>query len=132
MRTAVITSVLVAFFVLFAAGAGHDVRVGHVQDVILLFAYSPYSRQSIEATEFALSRGARLVMMTDSKAAPLSAKASVVLLQSTSSPQFFPSMVSVVMCLETLVAIIVARKGAPAVASIRDFESIRTDKYINH
>ena len=59
-------------------------------DVIVLLAYHPYSRHAIEAAEFALQRGARLIYLSDSKAAPLASKADVLLLQKTTSPQFFP------------------------------------------
>jgi len=94
-------------------------------DVLLFMAYHPYSRHSIEAAEFALSRGARLIYLTDSKAAPLASRAEVLLLQKTDSPQFFPSMVAVMSALEILVAVIVARSGQKAIDSISDYAEIR-------
>ena len=94
-------------------------------DVIFLMAYHPYSRHGIEAAEYAMSRGARLVYMTDSKAAPLAARAEVLLLQKTTSPQFFPSMVAVMSALETLIAVIVARSGQKAIDSIGEYADIR-------
>jgi len=94
-------------------------------DIIFLMAYHPYSRHGIEAAEFALSRGARLVYMSDSKAAPLAAQAEVLLLQKTTSPQFFPSMVAVMSALETLIAVIVARSGENAINSIGEYADIR-------
>ncbi len=94
-------------------------------DVILALAYHPYSRHGIEAAEFALSRGARLIYLTDSKAAPLASKAEVLILQKTESPQFFPSMVSVVAAIETLISVIVARSGDSAIRNITDYSDIR-------
>jgi len=94
-------------------------------DVVLAMAYHPYARHGIEASEFALSRGARLIYLTDSKAAPLAAKAEVLILQKTESPQFFPSMVSVMAAIETLISIIVARSGDNAIRSIADYSEIR-------
>ena len=101
-------------------------------DVILALAYHPYSRHGIEASEFALSRGARLVYLTDSKAAPLASEAEVLILQKTESPQFFPSMVSVMVAIETLISVIVARSGERAIHSIADYSDIRekSDFYI--
>jgi DNA-binding MurR/RpiR family transcriptional regulator len=94
-------------------------------DIVLLLAYHPYARHGIEAAEFALSRGARLIYLTDSKAAPLASKAEVLILQKTGSPQFFPSMISVIAAIETLISVIVARSGDDAIRSIADYSDIR-------
>jgi len=94
-------------------------------DVILTMAYNPYSKQSIDASKFAISRGARMIYLTDSKAAPLAAEAEVLMLQKTDSPQFYPSMVSVVSALETLIAVVVARSGDRALNAITDYVEIR-------
>jgi len=94
-------------------------------DVILTMAYHPYSSHAIEAAEFALSRGARMIYLTDSKAAPLASRADVLLLQKTASPQFFPSMVAVMSALETLIAVIVAQGGEKAIRNISDYLEIR-------
>ena len=96
-------------------------------DVVLAMAYHPYSRHGVEAFRFALSRKARMIYLTDSKAAPLAADADVLLLQKTESPQFFPSMVSVMSAIETLVAVIVARSGDQAIESIAEYSKIRSD-----
>jgi DNA-binding MurR/RpiR family transcriptional regulator len=94
-------------------------------DVILTLAYHPYSRNGIEAAEFALSRGARLIYLTDSKAAPLASEAEVLILQKTESPQFFPSMMSVMAAIETLISVIVAQSGDRAIHSIAEYSDIR-------
>jgi DNA-binding MurR/RpiR family transcriptional regulator len=94
-------------------------------DVILAMAYHPYARHGIEASEFALSRGARLIYLTDSRAAPLASQAEVLILQKTESPQFFPSMVSVMAAIETLISVIVARSGDAAIRNIADYSEIR-------
>jgi DNA-binding MurR/RpiR family transcriptional regulator len=96
-------------------------------DIVLLLAYQPYARHGIEAAEFALSRGARLIYLTDSKAAPLASKAEVLILQKTGSPQFFPSMVSVMSAIETLIAVIVARSGDDAIENIARYSQFRKE-----
>ena len=96
-------------------------------DVILTLAYHPYSRHSIEASKFALTRGARMIYLTDSKAAPLASQAEVLILQKTDSPQFFPSLVSVMSAIETLIAVIVARSGDSAIESIAHYSQIRKE-----
>jgi DNA-binding MurR/RpiR family transcriptional regulator len=102
-------------------------------DVILAMAYHPYARHGIEASEFGLSRGARLIYLTDSRAAPLASEAEVLILQKTESPQFFPSMVSVMAAIETLISVVVARSGDSAIRSIADYSKIRQqgDFYIS-
>ena len=94
-------------------------------DVVLTMAYSPYARQGIEATEYALDRGSSLIYFTDSKAAPLASEAEVLLLQSTASPLFYPSMVPVVSAIETLITVIVARSDQKVIKAISDHEEIR-------
>ena len=102
-------------------------------DVILAMAYQPYARHAIEASKFALSRGARMIYLTDSKAAPLASQAEVLILQKTASPQFFPSMLSVMAAIETLISVIVSKSGDSAIRSIADYSEIREtgDFYLN-
>ncbi len=101
-------------------------------DVVLAMTYNPYARQTVEAIEFALSRGAKLVYLTDSQAAPMADRATVLILQSTESPQFFPSMVPVVSAIETLLAVIVARSGQGALETIAEYAEIRKQRYFPH
>jgi DNA-binding MurR/RpiR family transcriptional regulator len=115
--------------------SGHGLVEGLIpikkNDVILTMSYSPYAKQGIVASRFALARGARMVYLTDSKAAPLASEAEVLLLQKTDSPQFYPSMVSVVSAIETLIAVVVARSGERAVRAIADYAEIRNnDEYL--
>lgn len=109
--------------------SGHGLVEGLIpvkeDDVILTMSYNPYAKQAIKASRFALSRGARMIYLTDSKAAPLASEADVLILQNTSSPQYYPSMVSVVSAIETLMAVVVARSGESAVQAISDYAEIR-------
>ena len=94
-------------------------------DVVLSMGYSPYAKQNIQACEFALSRGAKMIYFTDSKAAPLASQADILLLQQTKSPSFYPSMVSVVSAIEALITFIVARSGKETVNAISAHEKLR-------
>jgi DNA-binding MurR/RpiR family transcriptional regulator len=66
-----------------------------------------------------------MIYLTDSRAAPLAAKADILILQKTESPQFFPSMVAVMAAVETLISVIVSRGGDDAMRSIADYSEIR-------
>jgi DNA-binding MurR/RpiR family transcriptional regulator len=94
-------------------------------DVVLTAAYNPYAKSGVEASQFALSRGARMIYLTDSKAAPLASEAEVLLLQKTASPLYYPSMVAVVTAIETLITVIVARSDKKVIKAISDHEEIR-------
>jgi len=100
------------------------------KDVVLAMSFNPYARQTRDAIEFAVTRGAKLIYLTDSLAAPQSEKADVLLKLSTDSPQFFPSMVPVVAALETLLAVTVARSGPAAVKAIADYAKLRQGGYV--
>ena len=102
-----------------------EIIVSSEEDVILSMAYNPYAKSGVEASKFALSRGARMIYLTDSKAAPLASEAEVLLLQNTASPLYFPSMVAIVSAIETLISVIVARSDKKVIKAISEHEKIR-------
>ena len=103
-------------------------------DVILVISCQPYARQIVAATEYALSKGAKFIYLTDSRAAPLASEADCLILVSTKTPHFFPSMVSIVAAIETLVATIVTRGDAKSMAILSEHVEVRKkyDLYINN
>ncbi len=98
-------------------------------DIMIAISYSPYIRQTIETIEFGLNKGARLIYLSDSIAAPLASAATVLIRQSTDSPQYFPSMVSVVAAIETFLAVIVSRCGDDTLQKIAEYTAIRQRGY---
>lgn len=68
-------------------GAVTEYRVGWFEefmntgpeDVVISFNFSRYGRAQVEMTEFAVAKGAKLVLITDSPTAPLSGLAAAVL-----------------------------------------------------
>ncbi|MEM7258650.1 MAG: MurR/RpiR family transcriptional regulator [Pseudomonadota bacterium] len=100
-------------------------------DVVLAMSYNPYAKQTVEAIDFALQRQAALIYLTDSVAAPRADKASVLIRQSTDSPQFFPSMIGVAAAIETLLAVTVARSGQETVKAIATYAELRKSRYVN-
>ena len=95
-------------------------------DVALAFTASPYARQTIQAARFAKERGATLVAVADSRASPLAPIADEVLIVSTASPQFFPSMIAVAAAIETLIAVAVSRSDKATIERISELEALRT------
>ena len=100
-------------------------------DLVVAISVKPYSRETIEAVEFALERGGRFIYFTDSYTAPLADRAEVVIQLSTESPQYFPSMAPLIVAIETLLAVVVARRGKAAIGVISEYANIRKRRYIN-
>lgn len=101
-----------------------DLRAG---DVVLVLTFRPYRQETIDAARLTKQRGAKLIAVTDSGAAPLAGDADVLFAVPLETPQFFPSMVAAQALLETLLAFIVARAGRPAVRNIEAFDRLRHD-----
>ncbi len=99
-------------------------------DVVLALSFHPYACQTSDAISYAKSRGAKIILITDSRGAPSAALAEILLLVSTDSPQYFPSMVSVVAVLETLIAVIVSRSDRTVIDKIAEFDLIRKEQGI--
>ena len=100
-------------------------RIGR-KDVLFAATYRPYRRETVEATQFAKAKGAKLISLTDSRASPIAADADLLLLAPTTTPQFFPSMLAMIAMLESLLAFIVAETDTDAVASIEEVHRTRT------
>jgi DNA-binding MurR/RpiR family transcriptional regulator len=100
-----------------------ELRGLSAKDAVLLLGFDPYSREAAVVAEAAKKAGAKLVTVTDSIVSPLTRHADHVLTFSTRSPSFFPSIVAASSLLEGIVAVLLARAGATAVASVRRAES---------
>lgn len=90
------------------------------QDTLIAIAFAPYTGETVRTARFARKRGAAVVALTDSRAAPIVPGAAHVLIVPTASPQFFPSAVGAVALLEALIASVVARGGPGVIDSIAD------------
>ena len=104
------------------------------EDLVTLIGFDPYSREAALVAEVTHAVGAKLVAVTDSQVSPLAHGADGVLLFSTNSPSFFPSLVAASSLLEGLAALLVARAGPSAVAGVRESEAqlFRLGAYLHH
>lgn len=92
------------------------------EDAMLVFSFEPYSRGAVEAAEFAASRGATVVAVTDSLVSPLSSLTRHMLLVGTDTPALFKSVVPVLSIAQVLVAQILAQGGQSALTSVAESE----------
>lgn len=97
------------------------------EDVVLVLALAPYARRSIEAMRYARQRGAQVFALTDKRSSPAAVEADLTLIGPSSSPHYYPSMIGVVLLIETLLAAVVAVSDGSAVDRIRRIETLRRD-----
>lgn len=95
-----------------------DLALARPGDCLLIVGLTPYAEGTIRAAAFARERQLDVVAITDSRASPLARSATQVLLTSTESPQFFPSMVGPLATLEALLGYLVAQGGRTQIARI--------------
>ncbi|HZS81435.1 MAG TPA: MurR/RpiR family transcriptional regulator [Stellaceae bacterium] len=80
-------------------------------DVILAIGYEPYPHDMLRAVEFGVSRGGRVLAITDSPISPLARRAALSLVVAANGPSFFPSIVPALSIAQALVALLLAGSG---------------------
>lgn len=104
-----------------------DLNDAGSQDVLIAITVTPYSRETIEACQFARKRGVRLVLISDSEVVSPEFDPEFTLATSVTSSHHFGSFVGMLSVLEGLVAMLFARGGDAARKRIRSYEKIRLE-----
>jgi DNA-binding MurR/RpiR family transcriptional regulator len=94
-------------------------------DTMITVSQQPCSRASIELAMIARERGAKVVALTDSPAAPIAMHADYVLLSPNRSPLFFESYVGSTVLIEALIGFFTIGQSSEAVARIERIEADR-------
>lgn len=81
------------------------------EDVLLAVTVSPYARFTMQAAEFAVSRGAKLVAITDSELSPIANLTRTVILVRTEMPSFGHTATPAFAAAECLLELVAARRG---------------------
>lgn len=92
-------------------------------DALLAVAVSPYTQYTVRTAEFAVSRGAKLVALTDSELSPIGKCAAVVIRVRTETPSFFHTMIPSFAAAECLVEVIAAKRGTRALEALEANEA---------
>lgn len=95
------------------------------RDVLVAITCAPYRSEVIEAVGVAREQGVRIIGITDSLASPLYRAADHGFIVAADTPQFFPSSVSTIALLETLLSFVVAQAGGEIVERVEAFHSRR-------
>lgn len=92
-------------------------------DVIVAVSYSPYTRTTVRAVDYATEHGAQVIAITDSNVAPIARHPGTVsLVVRNDSPSFFPSTVPAMAVAQALVMLMIARSGEEALKDLADSE----------
>ncbi|MEM7375958.1 MAG: MurR/RpiR family transcriptional regulator [Pseudomonadota bacterium] len=94
-------------------------------DVLIAMCFNPYSRETVEACRFARERGVQLVLLADSSVALAELEPAHTLTAAVQSTHHFACFAGPMAMLDTLLALLMARGGAPAAARVRDYEAVR-------
>ena len=97
-------------------------------DAVLLLSVAPYATETVKVAEFTAARGSRLVVLTDSRTAPVAHLATALLLVPTATPLFFPSQAATIALLETLIALTVSHGDAAVLERIARTDSHRREQ----
>jgi len=80
-------------------------------DVLFAMTVSPFSRDAVHAVNYARSKGAGIITLTDSEITPLSAPEDRALVVRNESLTFFPSVTANMALVESLIAIMISKGG---------------------
>lgn len=97
------------------------------KDAMICLALQPCARMAVLVAEQAHKRGVFVVGITDSRASPLAALSSELLLTPCESPLFFQSYIGAVAVFELLLGFMTLRAGSGAVKRIAQIEADRRD-----
>ncbi len=85
----------------------------------------PYRSEVVEAVRIAREQGLAIVSLSDSLASPIIRNADHGFVVATDTPQFFPSSVSIVALLETLLSFVIAVASDEIVTRVETFHRRR-------
>lgn len=78
------------------------------QDMVLVLAFAPYAKETVEAAAYAKSRTAKVFALTDKPSSPLTEHADHVFFAPNQSPHFYPSVIPTILIIEILLSASVA------------------------
>ncbi|PSL20050.1 MurR/RpiR family transcriptional regulator [Shimia abyssi] len=96
-------------------------------DVMIAISFTPYSRETIEACKFALEKGVKLIMISDSDVISPDFTADETLIASVISSHHFGCYAGAMSVIENLLALLVKLGGTEAKDRITSYENLRKD-----
>ena len=94
-------------------------------DVLIAITCKPYRTEVVEAVKIAKEQGMTIIGISDSPASPAILNAQHGFVVSTDTPQFFPSSVSIIALLETLMSVVISVVSDTIVDRVETFHNRR-------
>ena len=104
-----------------------DLAWADARDVLIAMTCKPYRSEVVEAVRIAREQGIKVVSISDSPASPIILGADHGFVVAADTPQFFPSSVSMIALLETLLSFVIAVASDEIVARVERFHARRHD-----
>ncbi|WP_422049857.1 MurR/RpiR family transcriptional regulator [Shimia sp.] len=95
------------------------------KDVLIAITCRPYRSEVVQAVQTARDQGMCIIAISDSPASPIIRAADHGFLVSCDTPQFFPSSVSIIALLETLLSFVIAVASDEVVERVETFHARR-------
>jgi len=95
------------------------------RDVLIAMTCKPYRREVVEAVRIAREQGVIIIGISDSPASPIVVGAEYKFVVATDTPQFFPSSVSTIALLETLLSFVIASASPKIIERVEKFHARR-------
>ena len=102
-----------------------DLAWADKRDVLIAMTCKPYRNEVVEAVQVAREQGLTVIGLSDSPASPILRNADHGFVISADTPQFFPSSVSTVALLETLLSFVIAVASDEIVERVETFHRRR-------
>ncbi|MDJ0639516.1 MAG: MurR/RpiR family transcriptional regulator [Paracoccaceae bacterium] len=102
-----------------------DLAWADQRDVLIAMTMRPYRTEVIDAVEVAREQGLTIVALSDSPASPIIRAADHRFIVNVDTPQFFPSSVSTIAVLETLLSFVIAAASDEIVGRVKTFHDRR-------
>lgn len=105
--------------------ATDDLAWADERDVLIAITCHPYRSEVIDAVQIAREQGVKVVAISDSPASPIILSAQHGFVVDADTPQFFPSSVSTIALLETLLSFVIAVSSEEIVERVEKFHKRR-------
>lgn len=102
-----------------------DLARADERDVLVAMTCKPYRSEVVEAVRIAREQGLTVVGISDSPASPVVAGSQHGFVVAADTPQFFPSSVSTIALLETLLSFVIATADSEIVKRVEKFHQRR-------
>lgn len=102
-----------------------DLAWANSGDILIAITSKPYRSEVVEAVQTAQDQGVRIVAISNSRASPIMHAADFAFQVASDTAQFFPSSVSTIALLETLLSFVIAVASDEVVERVNTFHSRR-------